>query len=1018
MNLKLRTAFIAVAFSTGLLAQHATDCPGVPGACGFVQQNQAARQVVVHGNPQTGNGTLGNVYNNTKCGLNYMAISQRLGQRFTPAGVPQPAPFAVNGLQTCDTIEKAILYVEGSGTGAAQTVTITPPAGPAQNFNMNVVGTGPDKCWGYAGSVTYSADVSSIITSNGTYNLSNVFTSPPTSGEDMDGATLIVIYSNRTASWAGTLVIDDGCIEVSGGVANYDMNYAPVCGSTTNAQAFCCVGDIQMPVGSLTMNGTNAPFTWNWWNFVSVSTTVNAAQSTSNFNLNSTGDCFNLCVAGMYWQTTTCAVCPSGSSIVSVASASTPANCNSCDGTATVTPSPAGTYTYSWSPSGGSAATASSLCAGTYTCTIGGGCISTTQTVSVSSAGNLSSTAAVNNVSCNGGTNGSATANPTGGTGPYTYNWSPVGGTGATASNLSPGTYTCVVTDANNCTFNQIVTITQPAAMAVNVNTTLPLCSGQSNGTAIANTSGGSPVYNYVWAPVGGNNDTATGLPGGSYTVTVTDANGCSATHSFTLTSPPPVTNSFTIVPDGCNGPGSASCIPGGGLGPYSFLWFDNSTSSSDQNLTAGSYTVMITDANGCSIVDTAIIPSTNPITIAASQQNITCFGSNNGSATAVPSGGTGPYTYFWSPFGGNSQTATNLSAGQFTVTITDVNGCSATQLFQIIEPPAITSSMVTLGVSCNGGSDGSATMNISGGSAPFTYNWSPSGGPGQTSNNLGPGTYTVVATDSSGCTTSQIFTITQPTALTASVTSGTVCPGGSTNISATAGGGTGPYVYIWTPGGSGSTISVSPTSNTSYTVTITDSNGCSSTAVSTVTMNPVPVSAFTTNANNGVFSIGSGQFCLTDQSTGATAWYWDLNGIDSSTVQNPCVTLDASNIGTYCVTLYTTNSFGCTDTALSCVEVNNVSYSIPNVFTPNGDGNNEYFIITNTGMESLHCEIYNRWGELVYEWDGTAGYWDGKTKNGKEASDGVYYYTAHMTDMSSKIYDEAGFVQLIRGPK
>ena len=135
----------------------------------------------------------------------------------------------------------------------------------------------------------------------------------------MDGATLIVIYSDHLATYQGTLIIDDGAIVIGGGTATYNMTYPPVCGPTTNASAFCCVGDIQMPINSLTMNGSPVGITWDWWNYVTTATTVNAAQTTSNFTLTSTGDCFNLCVAGLYYQTASCSVCPLVNPIANVA---------------------------------------------------------------------------------------------------------------------------------------------------------------------------------------------------------------------------------------------------------------------------------------------------------------------------------------------------------------------------------------------------------------------------------------------------------------------------------------------------------------------------------------------------------------------------------------------------------------------------------------------------------------------------------------------------------------------------
>jgi gliding motility-associated-like protein len=123
-----------------------------------------------------------------------------------------------------------------------------------------------------------------------------------------------------------------------------------------------------------------------------------------------------------------------------------------------------------------------------------------------------------------------------------------------------------------------------------------------------------------------------------------------------------------------------------------------------------------------------------------------------------------------------------------------------------------------------------------------------------------------------------------------------------------------------------------------------------------------------------------------------------------------------SANSGNFCATLIVAGSNGCLDTTQQCVEIGESFYSIPNVFTPGSDGANDGFIITNTGMKSLRCEIYDRWGKLIYEWDGTTGYWDGKTKSGNDAVDGVYYYTAHLVDFADKPIEESGFVELIRG--
>ncbi|HTF03022.1 MAG TPA: hypothetical protein VK826_03320, partial [Bacteroidia bacterium] len=363
--------FAAFLFPILTFAQAQTrgpECPGVPGACGYPLANYNATQRVGDPapTPQNGNGTLGVIFDMQKCGLDYTRASQRLGQRFSPIGVAQPAPFVISGIPACAVIERAYLWAEGSGNGAAQTATVAGPFGTG-NYPMTIVGQGPDKCWSYAGSYTYRADVTATVGGNGTYNISGLLTNPPTSGNDMDGATLLVVWSLPSANWAGRLVIADGAIVINGGVGNYNMPITPaVCGATNNARAFLGVGDIQMAIGGASANGTAMAIPPNWWNFEQVNTTVANGATTANYNINTGGDCFNLCVSGVYFRTTTCTTCPT-SSALTVTPSSTPATCSNCNGSASVSVSPAGAYTYSWSPSGGNAATATGLCAGTYT---------------------------------------------------------------------------------------------------------------------------------------------------------------------------------------------------------------------------------------------------------------------------------------------------------------------------------------------------------------------------------------------------------------------------------------------------------------------------------------------------------------------------------------------------------------------------------------------------------------------------------------------------------------------------
>jgi hypothetical protein len=462
-------------------------------------------------------------------------------------------------------------------------------------------------------------------------------------------------------------------------------------------------------------------------------------------------------------------------------------SCNGgTNGSATITPS-GGTapYTYSWSPSGGTAATASGRAAGTYTVTVtdANSCTATRSFIITQPTAISTATGSQTNVSCNGGTNGSATVTPSGGTAPYTYSWAPSGGTASTTTGRTAGTYTVTVTDANSCTATRSFTITQPTAINTATGSqTNVSCNGGTNGSATVTPSGGTAPYTYSWAPSGGTASTTTGRTAGTYTVTVTDANSCTATRSFTITQPTAIntaTGSQTNV--SCNGGtnGSATVTPSGGTAPYTYSWAPSGgTASTTTGRTAGTYTVTVTDANSCTATRSFTITQPTAInTATGSQTNVSCNGGTNGSATVTPSGGTAPYTYSWAPSGGTAATATNLSAGNYTVTVTDANSCTATRSFTITQPTAISNSSGSqTNVSCNGGTDGSIIVSPTGGVAPYFYTWSdgvcgPFGNCPSTRSNLSAGNYSCIITDANGCTTTQNFTITQPTAINSSVT-------------------------------------------------------------------------------------------------------------------------------------------------------------------------------------------------------------------------------------------------------
>jgi len=499
------------------------------------------------------------------------------------------------------------------------------------------------------------------------------------------------------------------------------------------------------------------------------------------------------------------------------------------------------------------------------------------------------------NVTCNGGSNGAATASAAGTTAPYTYSWSPSGGTAATATGLAAGTYTVTVTDANGCTATRDFTITQPTAITATQSQTNVSCNGGSNGTATVVASGGTGSYTYSWSPSGGNAATATGLAAGSYTVTITDANSCQITRSFTITQP--VTLAVTAASQtnvACNGgaTGAASVnTPTGGTGPFTYNWTPGNPTgdgtTSVTGLTAGTWTCTVTDANGCTAIRSFTITQPTALSVTASSQtNVACNGGATGAASVnTPTGGTGPYTYDWTPgnpTGDGTTTVTGLTAGTWTCTVTDANGCTTTRNFTITQPTAITVTAASqTNVACNGGTTGAASVNTpTGGTGPYTYNWTPGNptGDGTTSvTGLTAGTWTCTVTDANGCTSTRSFTITEPTVLTVASNSQTQesCAGANNaTASVTISGGTGGYTYSWSPSGGTSDTASGLTSGT-YTVTATDANGCQVSQAFTITTIPdpnitYPQSTYTLFSGNAI--------TITPSNSGGAVNSWTIN--------------------------------------------------------------------------------------------------------------------------------------------
>ncbi|MEL7376843.1 MAG: SprB repeat-containing protein, partial [Bacteroidota bacterium] len=446
-------------------------------------------------------------------------------------------------------------------------------------------------------------------------------------------------------------------------------------------------------------------------------------------------------------------------------------------------------------------------------------------------------------VICGEGNTIELTAVATGGTGNYQFEWSTNEFTQTIT--VGPGTYSVTVEDGNGCTDETSITITV-VDVSIELSATDILCNGDDNGTATVEVSGGDTPYTFQWS-----NDedtqTITGLEPGTYSVTVTEANGCKAIGSVTINEPPPLEIFGVVGNPLCadDDDGTIDITVTGGTQPYTYDWSDlpgNDDPEDRDNLTPGTYMVLVTDANDCTVSATYTVEEPDDISLELMATDVLCAGDETGSIEVTVAGGTPPYTYDWSDLPGNDDPSdrNNLSAGTYTVTVTDANGCTATASATVNEPPALTIDLDESDLLCNGDDNGSIDVTVGGGTPPYTYNWSdlPGNDNPEDRANLSVGTYTVEVIDANGCTISGSATINEPPALNiiGEVEDPLCADDDAGSIDITVTGGTQPYTYDWSdlPGNDDPEDRDNLSAGT-YTVLVTDANDCTVSATFTI---------------------------------------------------------------------------------------------------------------------------------------------------------------------------------------
>lgn len=492
-------------------------------------------------------------------------------------------------------------------------------------------------------------------------------------------------------------------------------------------------------------------------------------------------------------------------------------------------------YTYSWS---NSAATEdiSGLSTGTYTVTVtdANSCTnSATATVGIQPGVLNIANVSVTDVLCNGATTGGVDITTSGGTTPFTYSWSNSAST-EDISGVIAGIYTVTITDDQGCTISTTATVTEPTALQLNITGTDALCNGSTDGSADLTVTGGVAAYTYDWSNSASTEDLSS-IAAGTYDVIVTDNNGCTATSSVSISEPTAIVSGTVPADVTCNGlsDGSGDLTVSGGTAGYSYSWSNGPVTEDISGVSAGTYTVTITDANGCQQIDSVIISEPALLTAPVSSTPVLCFGGNTGEATVNPAGGVSGYLYSWST-GGTSATESGLAFGTYTVTVTDGNGCTVSSTVSISQPTLLVSSILShTDALCNGSADGTATANAGFGTPGYSYSWTPSGGNTAVATGLAIGTYTVTVTDNNGCTASSTVIITEPTVITASATTQDEIGGNDGSIDLTTSGGSPGYTYSWSNGSN--VEDISGLAGGTYTVTVTDDNGCTQSFTFTV---------------------------------------------------------------------------------------------------------------------------------------------------------------------------------------
>lgn len=482
---------------------------------------------------------------------------------------------------------------------------------------------------------------------------------------------------------------------------------------------------------------------------------------------------------------------------------------------------------------------ASSLSAGTYVVYVVDsiGCSDSLLVQIQNLSGFSASLDTIVNPACFGGKDGFAKVLPQGGQTPYTFSWSN-GSTADTAMSLTSGNHYVLVEDAVGCKDSIHFVLSSPSQLQVTIDTLQnPLCFGIQSGKLSIDIQGGSTPYNILWSTTD-TVSTLNNLGSGSYGVTVTDSRGCSTTASFTLSDPDSLQIILKNYQDvSCHGgnDGAINVSVKGGVAPYSLSWNSGQLDSSIAGLQAGTYTLNVTDANGCTKQVSYVIGEPQILSLTTDSTSAETCGQQNGSASISVTGGTAPYSILWN----TNQTTSyiqGMPAGMYSALVTDANNCTDSIQVTILGYGSFSLSIDSIAAPlCAGSNTGFGQVSVVGGSAPFSYNWS-NGSTADTAQSLSAGLNYVIVSDAMGCSDSLVVSLTEPDSLEIMLQNidNALCNGLTGNISVLVNGGVAPYSITWSNGMKGQDL-LNVRAGT-YSVNVTDSKGCAAKASYTIT--------------------------------------------------------------------------------------------------------------------------------------------------------------------------------------